>query len=30
MKTATAEDKKSFVNAVNEGGIGLSAMYGNI
>ncbi|MDR6463990.1 glycoside hydrolase family 38 C-terminal domain-containing protein [Chryseobacterium sediminis] len=30
MKNATAEDKKSFVKAVKEGGIGLSAMYGNI
>ncbi|MCW1963514.1 glycoside hydrolase family 38 C-terminal domain-containing protein [Chryseobacterium viscerum] len=30
MKNANAEDKKSFVKAVKEGGIGLSAMYGNI
>ncbi|WP_246008745.1 glycoside hydrolase family 38 N-terminal domain-containing protein [Chryseobacterium lactis] len=30
MKNATAEDKKAFVKAVKEGGIGLSAMYGNI
>ncbi|REC48888.1 glycoside hydrolase [Chryseobacterium pennipullorum] len=30
MKNATAADKMSFVKAVNGGGIGLSAMYGNI
>nr|WP_315030376.1 glycoside hydrolase family 38 C-terminal domain-containing protein [uncultured Chryseobacterium sp.] len=30
MKNATIEDKNSFVKAVKEGGIGLSAMYGNI
>ncbi|AZB20584.1 glycoside hydrolase [Chryseobacterium indologenes] len=30
MKNASAQDKKSFVKAVQEGGIGLSAMYGNI
>ena len=30
MKNATADDKKSFVKAVKAGGIGLSAMYGNI
>ncbi|WPO90826.1 glycoside hydrolase family 38 C-terminal domain-containing protein [Chryseobacterium sp. HR92] len=30
MKNATAEEKMAFVKAVKEGGIGLSAMYGNI
>ncbi len=30
MQKATAEEKKSFVKAVKEGNIGLSAMYGNI
>ena len=30
MQKATPEDKKSFVKAVKEGNIGLSAMYGNI
>ncbi|ASK31460.1 glycoside hydrolase [Chryseobacterium sp. T16E-39] len=30
MRKATPEDKKSFVKAVKEGNIGLSAMYGNI
>ncbi|MBK1894513.1 glycoside hydrolase [Chryseobacterium sp. YIM B02567] len=30
MRKATPQDKQSFVKAVKEGGIGLSAMYGNI
>lgn len=30
MQKATPEDKKAFAKAVKEGGIGLSAMYGNI
>ncbi|MDR6526879.1 hypothetical protein J2787_002259 [Chryseobacterium rhizosphaerae] len=30
MRKATPEDKKAFAKAVKEGGIGLSAMYGNI
>lgn len=30
MQKATPEDKKAFVKAVKDGGIGLSAMYGNI